>query len=61
MIDRRTAKPCPRCSGRMLADLSSGESACFTCGHVMYPTEPLPLTPRRKTERGPSHAGAKLG
>jgi hypothetical protein len=48
---------CPRCKGRMLADGSEGDRACFNCGYLIYKDLPVPPV---EGERRPSHAGTSL-
>jgi hypothetical protein len=42
----------------MLPEGSDGDSACFTCGNVIYLVPPLEITVRK--ERRPSHGGSSL-
>jgi hypothetical protein len=48
---------CDRCHGRMMFD-AEGDSACFTCGNVVYRLPPLPVgegvlrAPRRRFHGG---------
>jgi len=32
---------CARCHGKMMVDRTSGDSACFTCGNVVYLVPPI--------------------
>lgn len=48
--------PCPRCRGKMLLDPVSGDSTCFTCGHIAYLVMPL----EHPTNRRLSHGGESL-
>ncbi len=51
---------CPRCNGKMVAEGEEGDSACFTCGNVVY-ENPLILTPEMKPgNRRLSHGGERL-
>lgn len=47
---------CPRCRGKMILDEETGDSACFTCGNVVYATTPTNWA----TQRVISHAGQNL-
>ncbi len=52
--------PCPRCRGRMLPDGSSGDSTCFTCGHVIYALPAELVIPGERLPRRPTHGGQSL-
>ncbi len=52
--------PCPRCSGRMLAEGKAGDSSCLTCGNVVYAVPSEPMLPGQRKERRPSHGGTSL-
>ena len=43
----------------MLIDKGTGDSSCFTCGHIAYGAGIITLTPGR-LERRPSHGGTNL-
>lgn len=47
---------CARCQGKMILDKESGDSTCFTCGSVVYASEPVD----REINRPISHAGQSL-
>jgi hypothetical protein len=49
---------CVRCGGRMMTDGTGGDSACFTCGNVVYLIPPLDVAFPK--ERRPSHGGSSL-
>jgi hypothetical protein len=51
---------CPRCSGKMIAEGEQGDSACFTCGNVVYSLPPLTIQEPSRRERRPSHGGRSL-
>ncbi|HLF09344.1 MAG TPA: hypothetical protein VI789_08395 [Dehalococcoidia bacterium] len=59
MTDAIPLIPCGRCGGRMLTAGHDGDSACFTCGNVVY--RQLPVLPSLKDlERRPSRGGKSL-
>jgi hypothetical protein len=47
--------PCARCNGKMILDSDSGDSSCFSCGHVVYA-----VAPSDRPSRPISHAGQSL-
>jgi hypothetical protein len=47
--------PCARCRGKMILDSDSGDTTCFSCGHIVYA-----VTPSDLPSRPISHAGQKL-
>jgi tRNA(Ile2) C34 agmatinyltransferase TiaS len=52
-----TITRCPRCRGRMFPGGSDGDTACFTCGHVIYSAQPSTLA---LLDRHPTHGGQSL-
>ena len=54
------AARCLRCGGRMLVGGADGDSACFTCGNVVYRLAPLVVADPDRRERRPYHAGRSL-
>jgi uncharacterized Zn finger protein (UPF0148 family) len=51
---------CPRCTGRMMFD-KEGDSACFTCGNVVYSTPPVDsMEPVRREPRRTYHGWLEL-
>jgi tRNA(Ile2) C34 agmatinyltransferase TiaS len=51
---------CLRCGGRMIVN-GEGDSACFTCGNVVYLLPPMDiLEPMRRESRRTYHAGVEL-
>jgi uncharacterized protein (DUF983 family) len=48
---------CPRCRGRMFPVAGTVDSACFTCGNVMYGVIPEGIPPK---EPHPAHGGKQL-
>ena len=51
---------CQRCGGKMIAEGEQGDSACFTCGNVVYGLAPLMIQDPTRRERRPSHGGRSL-
>lgn len=51
---------CDRCGGRMLAEGEDGDSACFTCGNVLYGHSSLITPYLRDLEKHPSRGGQSL-
>jgi hypothetical protein len=52
---------CSRCQGRLLPEGADGDLICFTCGHIVYATPPIPLVDPIKRMRRPTHGGWSLG
>jgi len=51
---------CSRCGGRMLSEGDDGDSACFSCGNVVYRQTPLAVPILKEFERRPSRGGQSL-
>jgi tRNA(Ile2) C34 agmatinyltransferase TiaS len=51
---------CLRCGGKMISEGEQGDSACFTCGNVVYGLAPLMIQDSSRRERRPSHGGRSL-
>jgi len=61
VVQARSQTPrCQRCGGKMISEGEQGDSACFTCGNVVYGLAPLMIQDSSRRERRPSHGGRSL-